>query len=323
MTDRATARHRAPRRASTPLSTLSTGITLAMGDRIEALGRGGAVIAVSSGLVASMALPASALTGQTLDDGAATASTPLTGPVSPDVAELDATDQRAAPSPTSLPVDGGSPSALTPEPAAAPASPGEAAAGQAAAGAALAAWAAVTAAPAAKPAAPAATPGRVTTAAPAITATTAAPTAATASTAAPTAKTARVTPAAKTARAATAAPAMGSAVIALASRYVGVPYRYGGSSPSGFDCSGYVQYVYSHLGFKLPRTADQQLHAVRRISRSQARPGDLVFFVYGGYSSHVAIYAGDGMMYDAPHRGARVNKRKIYSASVVFGRVVN
>jgi len=70
VTDRATARHRAPRRVSTPLSTLSTGITLVLGDRIEALGRGGAVIAVSSGLVASMALPASALAGQTTEIGA-------------------------------------------------------------------------------------------------------------------------------------------------------------------------------------------------------------------------------------------------------------
>ena len=230
-----------------------------------------------------MALPASALPGQTsppgqtVDDGAATASIPLPAPVAPDTAELGATGQLRA-STASLQFDVGSPPAATLQPAAAPALP------------------------AAAPAVPAQ--------AAAVTALTARPAVAAA-------------PAAKAARVATTAPARGSAVIALASRYVGVGYRYGGSNPSGFDCSGYVQYVYRHLGLKLPRTADQQLHAVRRVSRSQARPGDLLFFVYGGYSSHVAIYAGNGMMYDAPHRGARVAKRKIYSASVVFGRVVN
>jgi cell wall-associated NlpC family hydrolase len=110
-------------------------------------------------------------------------------------------------------------------------------------------------------------------------------------------------------------------VIAIAARYVGVPYVYGGSSPRGFDCSGYVQYVYRQLGVSLPRVADAQLRASRQISRSQAKPGDLVFFLSGGSAYHVAIYAGGGMMYDAPRTGKTVTKREIWSATVVFARV--
>jgi len=328
VTDRATARHRAPQRVSTPLSTLSTGITLVLGDRMEALSRGGAVIAVSSGLVASMALPASALTGQATDDGAITASIPLgSTPVSRAGSASDAALSApladapladaplTAPATASLQFDTGSLSAATVR-----------AGTTAHASAAHASTAQTSAAGALATRTQAATVSRSSTRSQLRQTRTAAAQTASAPAAAKTASVATAVPMAKaapTTSGAQAAPAMGSAVVALASRYVGVWYRYGGSTPSGFDCSGYVQYVYSHLGFKLPRTADQQLHAIRRISRSQARPGDLVFFVYGGYASHVAIYAGDGMMYDAPHTGARVGKRKIYSATVVFGRVVN
>jgi peptidoglycan DL-endopeptidase CwlO len=117
------------------------------------------------------------------------------------------------------------------------------------------------------------------------------------------------------------ASSTGSAVLAVAARYVGTPYVYGGTSPRGFDCSGYTGYVYRQLGKSLPRTADQQMRATRRISRTQARAGDLVFFVSGGRAYHVGIYAGGGMMYDAPHTGKRVQKRAIWDAAVVFGRV--
>lgn len=109
----------------------------------------------------------------------------------------------------------------------------------------------------------------------------------------------------------------GSSVLAVASRYLGVPYRWGGSTPAGFDCSGYTKYVYGVLGKELPRTVAQQRAAVRIVPRSQAQPGDLVIFG----DSHVGIYAGGGMMYDAPHRGMSVTKRKIYSANVSFGRL--
>jgi cell wall-associated NlpC family hydrolase len=118
----------------------------------------------------------------------------------------------------------------------------------------------------------------------------------------------------------TAAPTAshsGSAVLSVASRYLGVPYVWGGTTPRGFDCSGFTKYVYGVLGKELPRTVAQQRAAVRIISRSQAQPGDLVIFG----DSHIGIYAGGGMMYDAPHRGMSVTKRAIYSASVAFGRV--
>jgi cell wall-associated NlpC family hydrolase len=107
--------------------------------------------------------------------------------------------------------------------------------------------------------------------------------------------------------------------VAIASRYIGTPYRFGGSRPGGFDCSGLVQYVYRQLGKSLPRTAAEQAAAVRHIPRSQARPGDLVLFPGGG---HIGIYVGNGMMLDAPHTGSHVQIRKIYSAGARFGRVV-
>jgi cell wall-associated NlpC family hydrolase len=110
-------------------------------------------------------------------------------------------------------------------------------------------------------------------------------------------------------------------VVGVASRYLGVPYRYGGSTPRGFDCSGFVQYVYGRLGIRLPRTAQQQYNATRHIARSQARPGDLVFFFVGGRVTHVGIYAGGNMMIAAPHSGQVVHKQRIYSANVAFGRV--
>jgi cell wall-associated NlpC family hydrolase len=114
--------------------------------------------------------------------------------------------------------------------------------------------------------------------------------------------------------------ARGSSVIAVAARYLGVPYRYGGTTPSGYDCSGYTQYVFAQLGIKLPRTADQQYNAATRISSSSAQPGDLVFFLDSRGAYHVSIYAGGGMMYDAGKPGEVIAKRDIWSANIAFGR---
>jgi cell wall-associated NlpC family hydrolase len=118
-----------------------------------------------------------------------------------------------------------------------------------------------------------------------------------------------------------AAGARGSAVLAIASRYLGVMYRYGGTTAAGFDCSGYVQYVFRQVGIKLPRTAQQQMNATQSIPPSEARTGDLVFFVSGGYASHVGIVISKGMMIDSPRSGKAITKRKIYSSKVVYRRV--
>jgi peptidoglycan endopeptidase LytE len=75
---------------------------------------------------------------------------------------------------------------------------------------------------------------------------------------------------------------------------VGSPYRYGGESPGGFDCSGYVKYVFKSIGINMPRTAAEQYKSGNPISSSEARPGDLVFFHSGGAINHSGIYLGGG-----------------------------
>jgi peptidoglycan DL-endopeptidase CwlO len=108
----------------------------------------------------------------------------------------------------------------------------------------------------------------------------------------------------------------GAAVMAIAARYEGTPYQYGGTTPAGFDCSGYTQYVFRQVGIELPRTSSAQRAATTRISRSEAVPGDLVFM-----PGHVGIYAGNGMMWDSPRTGEAVHKRAVYSSSATYGRV--
>ena len=97
----------------------------------------------------------------------------------------------------------------------------------------------------------------------------------------------------------------GQRVVAMAKRYLGVPYVYGGSSPSGFDCSGFTSFVYRQLGYSINRTADAQLANGVAVSRNELRPGDLVMFKRPGNSTvhHVGIYVGDGMMIHAPQTG--------------------
>jgi cell wall-associated NlpC family hydrolase len=109
--------------------------------------------------------------------------------------------------------------------------------------------------------------------------------------------------------------------VALASQYKGVPYKWGGTSTRGFDCSGYVQYVFRKLGVKLPRTAEAQWQHVEHIKRSQLRPGDLVFWgrPYGVY--HVGIYAGGNKVWNAPHTGSHVRLEKIWGGAKLYGRV--
>ena len=119
-----------------------------------------------------------------------------------------------------------------------------------------------------------------------------------------------------------AVPALGLAstrVLGIAATLAGIPYRFGGTTRAGFDCSGFTQYVFAKVGVGLPRVAEAQRQATARVSRANARPGDLVFF--GVPATHMGIYAGNNMMWDSPHTGRVISKRAIYSASVTFGRV--
>lgn len=87
----------------------------------------------------------------------------------------------------------------------------------------------------------------------------------------------------------------------------GKPYRYGGSAPSGFDCSGLVQYSYARAGARLPRSTEGLWGSSRNVSERQTRPGDLLFFTQEGKrSSHVGIYLGNDRFVHAPSSGKRV-----------------
>lgn len=106
-----------------------------------------------------------------------------------------------------------------------------------------------------------------------------------------------------------APPSGGGGVLGIAAAYTGIPYVHGGSSPSGFDCSGYTSFVFAQVGVSLPRTASGQQSVATPVSNPQ--PGDLVFFGYPAY--HVGIYAGNGMMYDSPRTGKSTSLRKVFS----------
>ncbi|MCX7969967.1 MAG: NlpC/P60 family protein [Negativicutes bacterium] len=100
-------------------------------------------------------------------------------------------------------------------------------------------------------------------------------------------------------------------VVLTAMRYMGTRYVFGGSTPKGFDCSGFVQYVYSQNGIKLPRTADvQYAQAGRKVNKRDLKPGDLVFFeTYEKGASHVGIYMGDGkFIHASSSKGVTVSR---------------
>lgn len=116
---------------------------------------------------------------------------------------------------------------------------------------------------------------------------------------------------------------MGARVVAAAHRYKGIDYAYGGTNPRvGLDCSGLVRNVLRDVGIHAPRTSAAQAAWATPITRSQLRPGDLVFGVYpSGRVHHVGIYIGDGRMIDAPTEGESVGVHKLYKDMTRFGRI--
>lgn len=108
-----------------------------------------------------------------------------------------------------------------------------------------------------------------------------------------------------------AAPAAKAAAIAL--QQVGVPYRYGGRSPGGFDCSGLVFYAYQEAGKRLPRTTGQLWSELPPVSRQDLRIGDVLFFKVGGRMSHVGMYLGDDRFVHAPSTGRTVSVASLNS----------
>jgi cell wall-associated NlpC family hydrolase len=111
----------------------------------------------------------------------------------------------------------------------------------------------------------------------------------------------------------------GRKVVRIARRYLGVPYRYGGMSPSGFDCSGLVSYAYAKLGVALPHNAAAQYSLGRPVQIEQLQPGDLVFFSGLG---HVGLAVGGGRYIHAPQSGERVEIASLArrSGSIVGAR---
>jgi len=121
--------------------------------------------------------------------------------------------------------------------------------------------------------------------------------------------------------------AMSRTVVSDAMSYMGVPYVFGGNTPSsGFDCSGYVRYVFANAGIYLPRTADVQYNCGYAVSTSELAPGDLVFFeTYCPGPSHVGIYVGDGnFIHASSSRGVTISSlsSSYYSAHYLGARRV-
>jgi cell wall-associated NlpC family hydrolase len=117
-----------------------------------------------------------------------------------------------------------------------------------------------------------------------------------------------------------APPNVHGGVVGIAMRYLGVPYRWGGASPAGFDCSGFVMYVFAQIGVSLPHSSYAMMGMGTPVSMSQLQPGDLVFFSGG---SHMGIYIGGGQFIHSPHTGDVVKISSLsgyYSSAWAGGR---
>jgi cell wall-associated NlpC family hydrolase len=107
-----------------------------------------------------------------------------------------------------------------------------------------------------------------------------------------------------------------SQVFSVAQQYIGTPYVYGGASPAGFDCSGYVMFVYAQFGISLPHSVSGQAAAGTRISIDDAVPGDIVIM-----SGHDGFYAGNGNIMDAPDVGRSISIRPIWTSDFYIVRL--
>ena len=110
-------------------------------------------------------------------------------------------------------------------------------------------------------------------------------------------------------------------VITIAKSLEGSPYKSGGTSPSGFDCSGFTYYVHKQAGKTIPRTSHGQYRASKHVTRDNAKKGDLVFFANkSGYVHHVGIYMGNNKILHSPKPGRSVRLETIWSKNVRFGQ---
>jgi cell wall-associated NlpC family hydrolase len=131
-------------------------------------------------------------------------------------------------------------------------------------------------------------------------------------------------PSVKPSRGATsAAPASNNNIIAYASNFLGTPYLWGGTSPStGFDCSGFTQYVYAHFGISLGRTTYDQINDGYGVSKDELRAGDLVFFGKSGDPTHMGIYIGNNTYIHAPRTGDVVKISSMNRSDYITARRV-
>src|SRR5204862_8307225 len=116
---------------------------------------------------------------------------------------------------------------------------------------------------------------------------------------------------------------LGGQAVALAYQFLGVPYVWGGATPSGFDCSGLTMYVYAQLGIKLGHYTGFQYYEGRRVPRDQLEAGDLVFFHANsaGVPQHEGMYIGDGSFIHAPHTGDIVRISSLFDTRYALSYV--
>lgn len=110
---------------------------------------------------------------------------------------------------------------------------------------------------------------------------------------------------------------LASAVVNEAYKYIGTPYVSGGAAPGGFDCSGFVQYVFAQIGVSLPRTSGAQAGAGYKVSASEARAGDLIYS-----PGHIGIYLGDGQHIAARRPGTPLTAGPVYMSNPTYIRVL-